>query len=164
LNVRESNDTSGPLGDARASLVLGLGSRVCAVPVTFVRETMRPLPVEAVEGTPPFVLGLAVIRGQATPVVHLGRLLGEQNPATPSRFVTLRLGDRTLALAVGAVLGVRRLDASALQPLPAILGVAGEAGIESVGELDGELLVVLRATGLLPEPLWQRILGDAASL
>jgi purine-binding chemotaxis protein CheW len=163
LNVNGSKDTPRIPGEASASLVLEVGSRVCALPVAFVRETMRPLPVEAVEGTPHFVLGLAVIRGQPTPVVHLGRLLGETDSTAPSRFVTLRLGDRTLALAVGAVLGVRRLDASAFQPLPAILGVAGETAIESVGELDGQLLVVLQAMGLLPEPLWQRILGEAAS-
>lgn len=120
--------------------------------------------MEAIEGAPEFVLGLSIIRGHPTPVVDLARLLGAKEPQPVSRFVTVHLGERTLALAAGAVLGVRALDPSGLEPLPKILGLDGERVIQSIGQLDGGLLVVLQAMSLLPEAVWRRIVaGDVVS-
>ncbi len=145
-------------------LVLGLGSRRCALPLAYVRETMRPQRLEAMEGAPTFVLGVTILRGHPVPVVDLARLLGAQDAQQASRLVTLRLGDRTLALAVGSVVGVRALDPNGLESLPPTLGLGREGAIESIGQLDGALLVVLRAMRILPEAVWQTLLsGNAAS-
>ena len=119
---------------------------------------MRPCPVEPLDGTPPYVLGLSIIRGRPTPVVHLGRLTGAGDTETVSRFVTLRLGSRTLALAVSSVLGVRELDTTGLESLPSILSTDGAVPIDRLAKLDDRLLFVLQATRILPETLWQKIL------
>ncbi len=39
-------------------------------------ETMRPLPVEPMAGTPPFMLGISVVRGVAMPVADPAWLFG----------------------------------------------------------------------------------------
>ena len=56
-------------------LVVMVGSRACAFPLHHVAETMRPLPIKRVAGTPGFVCGVSVIRGTPTPVVDLKALL-----------------------------------------------------------------------------------------
>jgi purine-binding chemotaxis protein CheW len=134
---------------ARAS---GLG---IALPLPNVGETMRPQAVKPLPGMPPYVLGLSRIRGQAIPVVHLGALLGAATPAPAGRFVTVDTGGRRVALAVDAVIGVRRLDAAALG------GVPGEL-VEALGVMDKELLVVLRAARILPTEVWERLAAAAA--
>ena len=71
--------------------VVMAGTRVCAFPLHYVAETMRPLPIQPVAGTPDCVRGVSVIRGTPTPVVDLKALLdnGENCPSY-GRFVTLK--------------------------------------------------------------------------
>jgi purine-binding chemotaxis protein CheW len=78
---------------AATSFLLCRGSsRLCALPLDSVAETMRPLPIEVLPGCPPFVRGVAVIRGRPTPVADLGVLLGAADPPQPVRFVMLKTG------------------------------------------------------------------------
>ena len=56
-------------------LVVLVGARACAFPLRHVAETLRPLPIKPVAGTPGFVRGVSVIRGTPTPVVDLKALL-----------------------------------------------------------------------------------------
>jgi len=143
------------------SLVCRVGSRLCALPVEHVIETMRPLPVEPMAGAPRFVRGLSVIRGVPTPVVDAARLLGvteEESdlaaaPAAGGRFVTLRAGERPVALAVDAVLTVRALAEPSLHELPPLLRDAATDVVSAVSVLDAELLLVLRAARLVPGDL-----------
>jgi purine-binding chemotaxis protein CheW len=84
-------------------------------------EVMRPLPLEPVIGLPTFILGLSVIRGAPVPVVDLAALTGDRRGSGTTRFVTLGLGERRVAVAVEEVLGVRALDVETLQELPPLL-------------------------------------------
>lgn len=138
----------------RADLMLlcRVGNAVAAIPARDVRETMRPLPVEGLTGAPDWVAGAAVIRGAAIPVVDAARLLTGAPGASPARFVTVRAGERDVALAVDAVLGLRALPADAAASLPPLLRDARAA--EAVGALDRELLVVLAAVRGVPEGAW----------
>jgi purine-binding chemotaxis protein CheW len=128
--------------------------RVCALPVELVAETLRPLPIEPVAGMPGFVLGLAVIRGAPMPVIDLARLVGAVDPEPPSRFVILRVGERRVALAVEAVIGVRSLSAVVLAKPARLLGEAGGEIVAALGVLDSELLLVLHTARLVPEGVW----------
>jgi purine-binding chemotaxis protein CheW len=141
---------------ARRGLVVRVQTGLCAVPLEHVVETMRPLPVESVVGMPAFVRGVSIIRGVPTPVVDLGALLGAPANAF-ERIVTLRLGDRQVALAVNAVLGIRDLDLSVIQELPPLLGGASTDLIEAIGTLDEQFLVVLRAGWELPDEVWRAL-------
>ncbi len=135
--------------------LLRSSSRICALPLASVVEIMRPLPIRPIQGSPPFVSGVAVIRGGAIPVVDLQILLGSDSPVMPGRFVTLRVGDWHLALAVESVLGVRPLSESVFHVLPPLLRGSETPVIESLGALDSELLVLLQASRILPEELRQ---------
>lgn len=139
-------------------LLVRSGARLCAFPVRHVVETMRPLPVEPAGQAPAaFILGLTVIRGAPVPVVKLAALLGDGDSPAASRYVTLRVGERRVALAVEEVLDLRELDASAFEEMPPLLREGAGGAVEAVGALDSQLLLVLRAARLIPEEVWQAL-------
>jgi purine-binding chemotaxis protein CheW len=146
---------------ASLSLLCRVGSRLCALGIEHVVETLRPLPIEPVAEMPPFILGLSVIRGVPLPVVDAGRLLGTSDTVRAGRFVVLRLGERRAALAVDAVEGMRVLPSAALRELPALLGQASRDLVAAVGALDAELLLVLRSSRIVPDAAWDAVMAAA---
>ncbi len=135
--------------EKRAVLVVRAGGHDCGLPVEHVVETFRPLPVDPLGEAPFFVLGLARVRGEATPVLDLARLLNANAEAPFLRYVSLRVEGRRVALAVESVGGLRELDPEQLGSLPPLLSQAAPA-VEALGVLDQGLLLVLRAAKLLP--------------
>lgn len=140
----------------RRNLLVRVQTRVCAVPLMHVVETMRPLPLEPIAGMPSFVRGVSIIRGIPTPVVDLGVVLGAPG-GVAERLVTLRLGNRQVALSVDAVLGLHDLDLSTIQELPPLLRGAPQDIIEAISTLDEEILVILREGWELPNEVWQAV-------
>ena len=125
------------------------------MPIGDVAETMRPLPIEPFASMPAFVLGVAVIRGRPTPVVDAGALVGA--PAErPTRFVTIKTGARTCALAVDSVIGIGDLATGSLEALPALLDRSNGA-VSAIGAVDAELLVVLESMRIVPAAAWEAI-------
>jgi purine-binding chemotaxis protein CheW len=144
-------------------LIVRVGLQLGALPLEHVVETMRPLPVRAVPGVPAFVRGLAIVRGVPTPVVDAAVMLGDDRQATRSRFVALRTVNGPIALAVDDVLGVREIGPRQLAELPPLLAGARDSVVSSLGMLDGELLIVLRAGKLLPEDAWPSMTAGSPS-
>jgi purine-binding chemotaxis protein CheW len=132
----------------------------CVLPLSQVVETMRPLPTIAIPGAPPFVRGLAIIRGLPTPVVDLARLLGG-TMGTATRFVSLKSEQGTLALAVEHVEGLRHIALNTLQPLPSLLQSVQSDAIAAVTLLDEQLLLLMRTAQLVPEAMWAAITLEA---
>jgi purine-binding chemotaxis protein CheW len=141
-------------------LVTRVGSSRCCIPVGNVVETLRPLAIEALHGTPAFVLGVSLIRGAAVPVVDLAAVIGAPGATGQldgSRFVVLRVAARRVAALVDAVLDVRELPGLSIAELPPLLGTAGRGLVDAVGALDADLLVVLGAGRILPEDVWRKL-------
>ena len=133
------------VGDQRAtSLLVSAASRTLAIPIAHVIETMRPLPIAPVPGAPRCVLGVSIVRGAPTPVIDLAAFATGELEHELGRLVTVRAGARTVALAVGGVIGVREVPAGeALPPL-----VADADALAAIGVLDAELLIVLETARL----------------
>ncbi len=140
---------------ARDALLCRVGDLLCAIPLEHVRETMRPLPIDVVRGTPSYLLGLAIIRGAPMPVVDAGTLLCGR-PCAFTRFISLS-ASRAVALAVDSVVGIQTLDAQWTESLPPLLQQAGLDIVDSIGALDSELLLVLRSGHLIPDDVWPLI-------
>lgn len=140
-----------------AQLLLRCRSWLCALPLADVVETMRVLPLKPVAGAPPYVRGLAMIRGELVPVVSLAALLGEDAQGRAprgQRLVLLRAAGRRLAIEVDEVL---RVLPQALPPGPQVaplLSRALPAQVESLASLDGAALAVLSSASLLSEDAW----------
>ncbi|HEY4954888.1 MAG TPA: chemotaxis protein CheW [Gemmatimonadaceae bacterium] len=143
-------------------LVVTVGVLACAIPLHHVAETMRPLSIEPVAGTPHFVRGVSVIRGAPTPVVDLKALLENgENSTTYGRFVTMKLGERWVAIGVDGVVGLRELDSAQLGELPPILRNVAADVIDAIGTRDAQLLVVLRAARIVPDEVWTTLAAAA---
>jgi purine-binding chemotaxis protein CheW len=137
-------------------------TRLCAIPLQYVSETMRPLPIEPVPGMPPSVRGLSIIRGVPVPVVDVATAIAGGG-STPTRFVTVTVGARSVALAVDSIVGVRTIDASEINELPMLLANASNEGIAAIGILDAKLLLLLQSARLIPDDVWTTLEQRGAS-
>lgn len=148
--------------------------QLAAVPLAAVAEVLRPLPVSALSDLPPWVLGLSLVRGRALPVLEAGQLIGEaaqidykHAPCASQkdqRFVVVHSGKRQAVLAVSGIEGLRRIDVSALQALPALAVSGNRAALNALGVLDGQLLTVLETIRLLSDELWRDIEHRSATV
>ncbi len=146
--------TAGVPSASSAYLVCRSGSRLCALPIEQVVETMRPLPTSPLPDMPAFMVGAAIIRGAVVPVVSLAQLMGDTENGLPSRFVTLALGARKVAFAVEHVLGVRTLQAQTVEDTPLLLQAVDTGSVAAITILDAELLLLLQSARLIPDSLW----------
>jgi purine-binding chemotaxis protein CheW len=117
---------------------------------------MRPLPVEPVAGAPPFVVGVSLIRGAPTPVARLSRILADTE-SQATRYITVRVGSRLVALAVDSVEGVRGLPEDLHEQLPPLLGETAKDAIAQLAILDGDLLTILNTGRLIPDAAWSTL-------
>jgi len=138
------------------ALIAKLGAIACAIPIAHVVEIMRPLPVEAIGHAPAFVRGLAVIRGAPTPVVDTARLLGVAGEVT-RRYVVVRAGARTVALAFDDVVDVRPIARAELAALPPLVRGATAEAAAALAVSDAGLLVLLEAARAIPPELWRSL-------
>ena len=144
--------------------VVMVGTRACAFPLNLVAETMRPLPIKSVVGTPDFVCGVSVIRGMPTPVIDLKALLeNSAKSADYGRFVSLKLEDRRVVIGVDSVVGLKHLDLAQLGKLPPLLRTVTAKLIESFGTRDAELLIVLNAAHIVPDEVWISLIETAVA-
>ena len=139
------------------SLLCRVRERLCSLPLQYVIETMRPLPIAALAGMPAFVRGISVVRGVAVPVVDAGAILGTDQLARPTRFVTFRTGEHQVALSVEEVVGVRELTSASFRELPTLLGEAAGEVVHAIGTLDTDLLFALQTARIVPESVWQAL-------
>jgi purine-binding chemotaxis protein CheW len=141
-------------GTSSASwLVCHQGPYRVALPSAQVLETMRPLRIDPMSAMPPFVRGLAVVRGAPVPVVDVGILLGNGGRAA-GRWVTVSVGQRSVALAVESIAGVQELPGDVFDDVPPLLRGAGDGVVAAIGALDAQLLVVLEGARILTEEQW----------
>jgi len=133
-------------------LLCRAGSHLCALPLTQISEVMRLLPIEPLAEAPPFMRGIAVIRGVPVAVLDLGRLLGQARTA-PTRLITARAGGRVLGIAVAEVIGVRRTDQLGSRTTVPLLREAAKEAVTAIGALDSEALLFLGNLQLLVEEM-----------
>ena len=110
-------------------LVCRVQGRTCALPIEHVGEIMRPLHIEHIPGAPNYILGLAVIRGVATPVLNMARLF-DQAESRIERFISIKVAGRPLALAVEQVQGVSVFASADLFALPPLVQNLGSELVE----------------------------------
>jgi len=92
-----------------------------------VREILPPVPVTAVPRSPPFVEGVARLRGAVVPVVDVRKRLGvaPRSDARRTRYLLVSVGRQAVALVVDAVVEVVRVPRSQIRPAGGLSGGAG---------------------------------------
>lgn len=142
---------------AKSALLVRVPGALCALPLSEVVETMRPLPVKALAGVPEFVRGVALIRGVPVPVVEVAAFFAQSGNSPTGRFVTVRVDSRTVALSVEQVVGIVDLSGAQFATLPPLLGGVRSDVVETIGSLDSDLLVLLRTARMVPDAVWDEI-------
>lgn len=132
----------------------------CAFPIASVAETCRPLSTQSVEGVPKFVRGVTVMRGQSTPVLHLGMMLSGESLEPGRRFVSARVNGQPVIFEVDETLGVRRLSREQLESTTPLVRGALTERIETLGVLDGKLLAWLDTARLVQHDLLDLVLSE----
>jgi purine-binding chemotaxis protein CheW len=137
-----------------AALVFRAGSFYCALPLGEVIETMRPLATRPLAGTPPYVLGLTILRGAPAPVIDMTRLLTGAE-TTVDRYVAVRAGRGPIVCATGPVLGVRDVHVEPPEGPAALLAGVSRALIAAVGTVGTEPLLLLHSIAAVPDEVWE---------
>jgi purine-binding chemotaxis protein CheW len=138
-------------------LVFRCAAHRLAIPATEVLEIMRPLPVKPINSSYPFLAGMAVIRGKAVPVINVIRWFDTESRESALRFITLRVGQRVVALGVSEVIGLKVFLAPQLGALPPLLGNSNTLAITGLEVLDRELLVILNSAKILSDEQWAEL-------
>lgn len=154
-----------PVGEAHGASGLCLVARArelqCAIPLAYVVEIMRPLPIDPIAHAPSFMLGVAVVRAAPVPVIDCGAFVQTDTPAQHTRWASVHAGSRTAVLAFEAILGVRALPDEAASLPPLLAGAPSEA-LSGLALLDRKLLLVLHGSRIVPEAVWRAF--DARSV
>ena len=110
-----------------AGIGFRLGVHRFIAPQEEVAEVLAPPRTTRVPGAPPWVRGLANLRGTVVPLFDLGHLLlGVPTPAqSRNRYLVLNSPDNPAGFLVDAVSGLRRFSRSQLRP-PAAEGLPAE--------------------------------------
>jgi purine-binding chemotaxis protein CheW len=140
-----------PAEPQREFVVFRLGGVELALDVFAVREVLRPPPVVPLPKAPPFVEGVADVRGVLIPVVDLRARFevdaAGQDGAT--RIMLTEVGGDRLALVVDRVTEVLRVGETSLAELPEYLQGAVSASVRSVIRLPSRVIPVLDVETLL---------------
>lgn len=136
-------------------LLFTVHSQPCALPLTPVKEMLRPPPVEPIAGAPSFVLGAAIVRGAPTPIIDAGTLISGTALDLAGRLILIETDDeRRVGLAVSTVLGVYPARSFDLREAPALLADTDPGVIATLGRRDNTLLSILTIGHFVPDMVW----------
>lgn len=138
--------------------VLGfsIGDRDYAIPLRLVEEVLPIVPADPVPGGPPWLLGMAMLRGRLVPLVDGGlRLGGTPVPCTMNARTVLMVPaacdpPMALALRVQRVRGVGEADPNAAGSHPGLVNAAGGALGAVTPAQDGTLTFIDAGSLLTP--------------
>jgi purine-binding chemotaxis protein CheW len=159
--VGQQGQALAPAVDAGVvALIFRAGPLFCALPLDEVIETMRPLPTRPLAGTPPYVRGLTILRGEPSPVIDVTRLL-TGTTSEIDRYVAVRAGRGPVSCATGPVLGVQVVHATPPDGPSTLFTGASRSLVAAVGTVGTEPLVVLRSIRTVPDEVWEAAARDA---
>ena len=159
--LTQTSDTSGSAEDLLQLVGFTLGNEDFGVDILSVQEINRVTEITKIPGTPDFVKGVINLRGNVIPVIDLRSRLGmpEKENDKQTRIIVADVEERTVGLVVDAVSEVIRMDASLVEPPPALIGAAtGKKDyIKGVGKLDDKLLMLLDINSMFSKQEQQQL-------
>jgi purine-binding chemotaxis protein CheW len=133
-------------------LRLRCGAQAYALELLKVQEVVLPVPLLALRGAAPSMLGIMNLRGQVVPVLDLCRHLGVPvtEDSAQTRIVVLEENGETLGLRVSAVEDVANLTDSQIEPpdTARICQISNEL-FKGIARIGSQPMILLDATRLL---------------
>ncbi|MEJ8546758.1 chemotaxis protein CheW [Brevibacillus borstelensis] len=127
------------------SILFQMGKEYYGLPISLVKEIIKPLPVTRFPKSPPFVEGVIDLRGRILPIINLRTIFGlEPLPLTEeSRFVDLQLDGLNVGIVVEAVSEVVHIPASLIEPAPAIVSGVDGKFLNGIARMQDKLIMLL---------------------
>ncbi|MEW6324268.1 MAG: chemotaxis protein CheW [Nitrospirota bacterium] len=141
-------------GRAQRLVVFRLTGREYGIQLDHVREVLRLRPLIAIPHAPPFIEGVASIRGHLVAVLDLRKSLGlPAGPPTPSSRIVVAVVNRTVVgFLVDEVVDVLELEESMIEPTPPVVrSKMARHYVIGVGRLGDRMIGLLNAAALLAE-------------
>ncbi|MGC8838483.1 MAG: chemotaxis protein CheW [Anaerolineae bacterium] len=138
--------------EGRLQLVLFLvAGATMAVPVAQVEYVERLETLTPVPGAPPFLRGVASLRGQVVPIVDLAERLGlGHRPLGPrARVLVVREEEQVVGMAVDDVQRVVYVQEDAVQPPPPVVARVSARFLAGVARLQDDVVLVLNLQQVL---------------
>jgi purine-binding chemotaxis protein CheW len=147
-------------------VVVRLDTQTYGLPIYSVGEICRMVAVTPLPEAHDLVEGVINVRGKTVPVINLSRRLEVREPPyeLATRLVIVNFGERSMAVPVHGVEGVREIPEEAIS-LPTNLGSQTDL-LSGVAELDAEQVLVLEPTALFTDdimfkfPEWDDIFAE----
>jgi purine-binding chemotaxis protein CheW len=140
-----------PVGAARELLDViefRLASETYAIESAFVREVYLLKDFTPLPGVPPFILGIANVRGQILSIIDLRKLfnLTDQGLGQLNQVIIIRNDRMEFGILADAIIGAHSILRAAIQPpLPTVTGV----GAEYLKGVTGDREIILDAERIL---------------
>jgi len=130
-------------GDTVSALVIQAGGETYGLPMESLTAVYMGHAIIPVPCVPPFVAGIANIRGEIMPVFDLAVLLKVPGGDTKRALIVASSNDNSVAFCVEAVGEARTVQLSALQTVPPMLNEAYLSGIsvDGMGMLNVEAII-----------------------
>jgi purine-binding chemotaxis protein CheW len=132
-------------GESIQSILFQMGNEYYGLPISQVKEIIKPLPITRFPKSPPYVEGVIDLRGKILPIINLRILFGLQPlPITEdSRFVDVQLGNLSIGIIVDSVSEVVRISRQQIEPAPPIVaGVEGKY-LTGIARVEDRLILLL---------------------
>ncbi len=132
-------------GNHLHSILFRLGDEHYGLPISAVKEIIKPLPITRFPKSPPFVEGVIDLRGRILPIINLRKLLGlSPTPLTAdSRFIDLLLPNLSIGIIVDAVSEVIRIPIDRVEPALAIVSGVDGKYLRGIARLDDKIVLLL---------------------
>ena len=146
---------------------LEVGGVAYALNIQFVREIIRPLPMQSLPHAAKVVVGVVDHRGDVVPVIDLRVRFGtsERIDLAHTRWVICTRGDRLIGLVVDRVTEVFRLNTIDAREVPDLGPDGDRRGVTAAYSFRGRLVFALdveRVTRTDEDPWPQAALGSGA--
>ena len=130
-----------PAGESRVELAcLELRGRVVAIELRQVREIVRAGELVPLPFAPRLIEGIMELRDGVVPVVDLGRVLDGEPlaPAPGQRVALVEVEGLRFGLRADAAVDVLSVDASQVDPAPALATQAGYTAVRGIVRREGQ--------------------------
>lgn len=120
------------------------------IEASYIREVWPLKDITPLPGTPPFVAGIINVRSRILSVIDIKKFfdLPEKGLGDLNKVIILHSGDAEFGVLADAILGVRNIAISELQPAPATFTGVREEYLKGIA---GERMVVLDAGKILSD-------------
>ncbi len=145
MNQHQGLNSWGDEEDSFHTILLRMGEEYYGLPISIVREIIKPLPVTRFPKSPPFVEGVIDLRGNILPIVNLRKMFGlDPLPLTEeSRFVDISLDNFKLGILVDAVSEVIRIPVRQVEAAPPLYAGIDGKYLKGIARMDDRLILLL---------------------